>query len=135
MHSAPETNRQRGILRRLLGRLASRPATEAPPRVVSEAEFIARVVAADRPALVLFDAPGSRAAARQHQALHLFAMRRSALSIVSADITAVPELPQRYGVTGLPTLLLFHAGQIVARRLGESSTAELEAWIDRKLAN
>jgi thioredoxin 1 len=123
------------MLSRFFGKLVSRPAAAPLPSVASEADFIALVVAAEGPALVLFDAPESKAAARLRQALHLLGMRQPGLAIVSVDIAAMPELPQRYGVAGLPTLLLFRAGQIVARRLGESDAAELENWLDRKFAN
>ena len=56
---------------------------------------------------------------------------RYALSI---DVDDCPELARRYQVAGVPSLLFFSNGQIVARRIGELSERDLEDWVESLLA-
>ena len=39
----------------------------------------------------------------------------------------------RYGVRGIPTLLLFKGGQVVAQKVGATSKSDLQALIDSNL--
>jgi thioredoxin 1 len=46
------------------------------------------------------------------------------------DVDASPEVAGRYGITSIPTLLVFQDGQIVAQRVGALPRAELRGWLD-----
>jgi thioredoxin 1 len=51
------------------------------------------------------------------------------------DIDQNPETPSRYGVRGIPTLMLFQGGTLVATRVGGDLTvSQLQAWVDQSLA-
>jgi len=54
------------------------------------------------------------------------------VAVVDADSS--PEIPSRYGVLGLPTIILFSDGQPVMQVVGARSRARLEAEIDAALA-
>jgi len=40
------------------------------------------------------------------------------------------ESPTKYGIRGIPTLLLFKDGELVATRVGGATKSQLEAFID-----
>jgi thioredoxin 1 len=50
-------------------------------------------------------------------------------SVATIDADANPNLGSRFGVRGLPTLILFAGGKEVARRVGLTSEAELRKWL------
>ncbi|HEX9321267.1 MAG TPA: thioredoxin family protein [Xanthobacteraceae bacterium] len=45
------------------------------------------------------------------------------------DAEALPEVAERYEVRGVPTLLLFRAGQPIDRKSGFLTAMELREWI------
>jgi thioredoxin 1 len=45
------------------------------------------------------------------------------ITIGKLDITANPQVPSRYGVTAIPTILMFHNGKEVGRLVGGGKTA------------
>jgi thioredoxin 1 len=45
------------------------------------------------------------------------------VTVGKMDITANPGTPSRYGVTAIPTILLFHNGKEVGRLIGGGKTA------------
>ncbi len=51
------------------------------------------------------------------------------LAVGSLDADAHPDIQQRYGVMGLPTLILFRNGEPVKRIVGFQPFARLEAQI------
>ncbi len=51
------------------------------------------------------------------------------LVVGSLDADVHPDIQQRYGVMGLPTLILFHKGETVKRIVGFQPFARLEAQI------
>lgn len=53
-----------------------------------------------------------------------------ALKIVKMNIEESPEAPTKYGVRGVPTLMLFKDGQVLDTRVGGMSKSELTEWID-----
>jgi thioredoxin 1 len=53
-----------------------------------------------------------------------------ALSIIKLNIDENPLTPQQYNVRGIPTLLIFKGGEVVAEKIGAVPKSHLEAWID-----
>ena len=45
-----------------------------------------------------------------------------------------PETPAKYGVRGIPTLLLVRQGQVVATQVGAMTLGQLKEWIGQHLA-
>ncbi len=88
---------------------------------VADHDFQADVLEADVPVLVDFGAdwcPPCRAIA---PVLEAVAAEREDLRIVTLDTDRNPGTAARYGVQGLPTLILFRHGQEAARIVGALS--------------
>jgi thioredoxin 1 len=49
------------------------------------------------------------------------------------DADGSPELASRYGVRGLPTLLMFSGGQVVGQLVGAVPRAKIEAMVEKSL--
>ena len=55
------------------------------------------------------------------------------LSLAKINIDDNPQVPSRYHVRGIPTLMLFKGGQPVATQVGAVSKAQLQAFIEANL--
>jgi thioredoxin 1 len=51
------------------------------------------------------------------------------LKIAKINIDENPNTPTKYGVRGIPTLMLFKDGQIAATKVGASPKSAIEDWI------
>ena len=49
--------------------------------------------------------------------------------IAKLNIDENPTTPQKYNVRGIPTLLLFKNGEVVAEKVGALPKAQLQEWI------
>lgn len=52
------------------------------------------------------------------------------VQVAKVNIDQNPKSPQKYGVRGIPTLMLFKDGQVAATRVGAMSKSALTEWID-----
>ena len=50
--------------------------------------------------------------------------------VLKVDSDEAPELAERFGITAVPTLILFHRGQPVQKATGMQSTRQLSALFD-----
>ena len=50
------------------------------------------------------------------------------------NIDENPLTPQQYNVRGIPTLLIFKGGEVVAEKIGAVPKSQLEAWITSSIA-
>lgn len=55
------------------------------------------------------------------------------LAIAKINVDDNRETATRYGVSGIPTLILFKEGEAVDRQVGALPKPKLKEWIDRKL--
>ena len=55
------------------------------------------------------------------------------LSIAKINVDENQSVPSRYHVRGIPTLMLFKNGEVVATKIGAVSKAQLAAFIDANL--
>lgn len=55
------------------------------------------------------------------------------IKVAKLNIDQNPNTPPRYGIRGIPTLILFKNGQVEATRVGAVSKAQLIAFIDSNL--
>ncbi|HWP00732.1 MAG TPA: thioredoxin TrxA [Methylococcus sp.] len=55
------------------------------------------------------------------------------LTIAKLNVDDNPATPQRYGVRGIPTLMLFKDGEVVATKVGALTKSQLAAFLDGNL--
>ena len=55
------------------------------------------------------------------------------LKVAKLDIDSNTETPPKFGIRGIPTLMLFKGGQVVAMKVGALSKSQLTAFIDSNL--
>lgn len=55
------------------------------------------------------------------------------LTVAKVNIDNNPGTPQRYGVRGIPTLILFKDGEVHATKVGALAKSQLAAFIDANL--
>lgn len=53
---------------------------------------------------------------------------------VKMNIYENPEIPTKYGVRGVPTLMVFKNGEMTAARAGGLSKSQLTAWAEEQIA-
>ena len=56
--------------------------------------------------------------------------KKDKISVVKLNIDDNPETPVKYGVRGIPTLMIFFNGQLLDTRVGSSSKNSIIEWID-----
>ena len=55
------------------------------------------------------------------------------LKVVKLNIDDNPNTPPRYGIRGIPTLMIFKDGEVEATKVGAVSKSQLTAFIDSNL--
>jgi thioredoxin 1 len=55
------------------------------------------------------------------------------IRIAKLNIDENPSTPPRYGIRGIPTLMLFKDGEVEATKVGAVSKSQLTAFIDSNL--
>ncbi len=55
------------------------------------------------------------------------------LKIVKLNIDENPNTPPRYGIRGIPTLMLFKGGEVEATKVGAVSLSQLTAFVDSNI--
>ena len=52
------------------------------------------------------------------------------VKVVKVNIDESPEAPTKYGVRGIPTLMVFKDGQVVDTRVGGMPKSQLTEWVE-----
>jgi thioredoxin 2 len=106
------------------------PAFSALPVPCTDATFAREVLGADLPVLLDLWAPWCGPCQMLTPLIEATAGRYAGrLKVVKLDTQANPLTAQKLNVTGIPTLIIFRAGQPVARQTGAPGAAQLEAWL------
>ncbi len=56
------------------------------------------------------------------------------LKIAKMNVDENREIPAKFGIRGIPTLMLFKNGELAATKVGALSKSQLTAFIDQQLA-
>ena len=59
--------------------------------------------------------------------------KKNVMKIYKINIDNNPEVPQKYGVRGIPTLMFFNDGKLVDTKVGSLSKSSLNEWIESNL--
>nr|WP_153719487.1 thioredoxin TrxA [Spiribacter salilacus] len=101
---------------------------------VSDAEFEAEVLKSEHPVLVDYWAEWCGPCKMIAPILDEMAATYSGkLKVAKLNIDENPETPPKYGIRGIPTLMLFKNGAVEATKVGALSKAQLSAFIDSNL--
>jgi len=57
------------------------------------------------------------------------------VKIAKLNIDENPTIPVQYGVKGIPTLMIFHKGQVAATRVGALPKSKIKEWIESTVAS
>ena len=55
------------------------------------------------------------------------------VTVAKLNIDENPDTPGRYGVRGIPTMLLFKGGQPVAQKVGAAPRSQIQQWLEANL--
>jgi thioredoxin 1 len=55
------------------------------------------------------------------------------IQIAKMNVDENRDIPAKFGIRGIPTLMLFKDGQLAATKVGAMSKAQLTAFIDQQL--
>lgn len=55
------------------------------------------------------------------------------LVVAKLDIDNNPNTPPKFGIRGIPTLMLFKEGDVAAQKVGAMSKSQLAAFIDENI--
>ncbi len=56
------------------------------------------------------------------------------LQVAKMNVDENRDIPAKFGIRGIPTLMLFKDGKLAATKVGAMSKAQLTAFIDQQLA-
>ena len=102
---------------------------------VTDATFESEVVNAGSPVLVDFWAewcgPCKMIAPILDEVATAYAGK---LTVAKMNVDDNREVPAKFGIRGIPTLMVFKGGQLAATKVGALSKAQLNAFIDQQLA-
>ena len=55
------------------------------------------------------------------------------VTIAKLNIDDSPDAPGKYGVRGIPTMILFHNGAPVETKVGAATKSQLKSWLEESL--
>lgn len=101
---------------------------------VSDASFEADVLKSDTPVVVDFWAEWCGPCKAIAPALEEIAKSLGPKAkIVKINIDENPGAPSRYGVRGIPTLMVFKNGQVAATKVGSAPKSQIQSWIEQSI--
>ncbi len=103
-------------------------------KVVTDDSFESDVVNSSQAVLVDFWAPWCGPCKALAPVLDEIASEYDGkVTIAKINVDENDQSPQKYGVRGIPTMLVFKDGEVVATKMGALSKAELSAFIDSNI--
>jgi thioredoxin 1 len=98
---------------------------------VTDATFEQDVLKADKPVLVDFWAEWCGPCKQIAPALDQISEELADLvTIAKLDIEESPGVPSRYGVRGIPTMMLFRGGQMASMKVGAMPKQKILDWLN-----
>ena len=103
-------------------------------RHVTDDSFEKDVLQAPGPVVVDFWAEWCGPCKQIAPALEDLATRyQDRVQVVKVNIDENPSTPSRYGVRGIPTIMMFKAGEVAAVKVGALPKSRLFEWVDSSM--
>lgn len=103
---------------------------------LTDSDFEADVLKSEKPVLVDFWAPWCgpcKMIAPILDAIAVDSVMSSKITIGKMNVDENPETPGKYGVRGIPTLLIFKDGEVVDSKVGAISRTQLEEFVNSSI--
>jgi thioredoxin 1 len=103
-------------------------------KTVTDASFGEEVLSASKPVLVDFWAEWCGPCRMIAPALEeLSEELGDRVTIAKLNIDENPEAPTKYGVRGIPTMILFKDGQPAATKVGAEPKSRIQGWLETQV--
>jgi thioredoxin 1 len=103
-------------------------------KTVTDQSFQADVLSSDKPVLVDFWAEWCGPCRMIAPALEEIAAELGEqVTVAKINIDENLDTPGRYGVRGIPTMLLFKNGEVVAQKVGAAPRSQIQQWLEGQL--
>ena len=96
---------------------------------VTDDSFKAEVIEASQPVLLDFWAEWCGPCKQMGPGLEELSEQLGNVTIAKLNIDDNPETPTKFHVRGIPTLMIFKDGQVVATKVGAMTKSKLEEWV------
>jgi thioredoxin 1 len=105
-----------------------------PTKAITDESFEQDVLKADRPVLVDFWAEWCGPCKMIGPALEEISDELGEqVTIAKLNIDDSPDAPGKYGVRGIPTMILFNKGEPVETKVGAAPKSQLKSWLEESL--